>query len=82
LVHLFLWIKHARSSKVDNSNARVLALFVKEKILWLQITMDDVAGMAVVNCGQDLFDDVCGIFLAEELFLRDSLKKFSTIAQP
>ena len=64
-----------RKFQIDNSNARILALFVKEKIFWLQITMDDVTGMAVVNCGQDLFDDVCDIFLAEELFLRDSLKK-------
>lgn len=81
LTHLFIRVKHARSAKVNNGDAWILALFVKKKVLWFQIAMHDVARVAVVNCGEDLFDDVCCVFLAEELFRGDELEKLSTIAE-
>ena len=49
LAHLLLRIKHARCTKVDNGDSWVLALLIEEQILRLQVTMHDVARMAVVN---------------------------------
>ena len=59
----------------------MLAVLVQEKILGLQVSVDDVATVAVVDRGQDLLDDVGCILLAEVLLRCDSFEKFTSIAK-
>ena len=51
-----------------------------QKVLWLQITVSDVLFMAVIDGLQDLFENLCSVFLIEELLFNNFIKKFTTLA--
>ena len=43
--------------------------------------MYNVALVAVIDCGQHLLDNVCGVALAEGMLLADALEEFPTVAK-
>jgi len=81
LIHLLAAFVHTRCAKVNDGDSWMLAILVQEKILGLQVSMDDFATVAVVDRGKDLLDDVGCILLAEVLLRCDSFEKLTTIAK-
>lgn len=72
--HLLVDLDNARGSKVNDGDFGVSGLFVEKEILWFEIAMDDIATVAVVNCGEHLLNDVSSIALTKELLLCDSFE--------
>lgn len=80
LRHFLAWNVRSRRSEIDNGDARLVAGAVKEQILGLEISVNNVATVAVVDRRKYLLDDVGCVLLAEILFLSDLFEKFSSIA--
>jgi len=81
LTHFLATFVLSRRAKVNYGNSWILAIFIKKKILRLKVSMHDVVLVTVVDCGQNLLDDVCSILFAKVLLRSNSLKKFTSIAQ-
>lgn len=43
--------------------------------------MHNISTVAIIYCGEDLFDDVCCILLAKNFLLGNALEKFASVAQ-
>ena len=71
----------SRSAKVDNCDACLIAWPVEEQIFRLKISMHNISTVAIIYCGEDLFDDVCCILLAKNFLLGNALEKFASVAQ-
>ena len=59
----------------------MLTVLVQEKILGLQVSVNDVSTVAVVDSGQDLLYDIGCILLAKVLLRCNSFEKFTSIAK-
>lgn len=70
-----------RQAEVDNFQVSVSVRADKEEVLGLEITMNDVHAVAIVECLQDLLEDLGGDLFGEELFFNDSVKELTACAQ-
>jgi len=54
----------------------------KQEVLRLEVTMNDIHGVAVVEGLEDLFEDFRGHLFTEKLILNDTIEKFTACAYP
>ena len=75
-------VHNLREAEVDDLEISFGIFAYKEEVLWLEISVDDVHGVAVVESLQDLLEDSSSHILAEELRLDDAVEEFTSRAQP
>ena len=68
LTHFLTRLIYARRSKIDDRNSRVFPILIEEQILWLQVSVHNIALVTIINGGQNLLNYVSRILLTEILF--------------
>ena len=67
-------------TEIDNLEVRVRLFRLEQEVLWLEISVRDALIVAVVERMQDLFENLSGVLLGEELVLDDTVKQLATSA--
>jgi hypothetical protein len=74
-------VAYLGQSKVNDFDSRILILGFIQKVLRLQISVNDVLRVAIVECLQNLLEYRSSLALLKMLFLDDLVKQLASRAQ-
>ena len=75
------WSEDLTETEVDDLDVTLRVLGLVEEVLWLEISVNDALGMAVVNTKHQLFEAVSGLLLGVALLLDNLVEHLTTSAQ-
>ena len=80
LVKVTVGVEDEGGTEVNDLDLIELLVLLKQDILGLKITVNNVSLMAVVDAGENLLHENCAISLSEFTTLKDFIEEFTTLA--